>query len=156
MQDDERSLLREFTRQHLRFLWESRNFDVAALSDDDRGVLEAMRQHPEYADLWARLDEVTDEELERDGSNPVIHITIHQTVENQLAANNPPVVTETLERLLKQGQTRHEAVHQIGAIVVEEMHTILTSGKPFDEERYTAKLRRLAKSSPRRRRRKKS
>jgi hypothetical protein len=126
--------------------------DDAQLNDEERGMFEAMRLHPEYYDLWERLDEVTDEELERDGSNPILHIIIHQTVENQIAANEPPETAKTLERLLSQGKTRHEAVHEIGIVLAEEMFGIMKFNRSFDEQRYVRKLRRLIRSRKKRRR----
>jgi hypothetical protein len=70
-------------------------------------MVEALREHPEYYGVWDRVDELSDEELIRDGVNPILHVTIHQTVENQLAAKDPPVVHETLERLMRSGLSRH-------------------------------------------------
>jgi hypothetical protein len=152
MLDDELSQVRAFSRGRMRETWEKSNLDNAQLSDEERGMIEAMRLHPEYYDLWERLDEVTDEELERDGSNPILHIIIHQTVENQIAANDPPETAKTLERLLSQGKTRHEAVHEIGIVLAEEMFGIMKFNRSFDEQRYVRKLRKLIRSRKKRRR----
>jgi hypothetical protein len=151
MADDEMRQLRTLSRQHMRMIWEMSGLDESRLSEEDRSLVEAMRLHPEYYDLWDRLDEVTDEELERDGSNPILHVIIHQTVENQIAANEPPETAKTLERLLSQGKTRHEAVHEIGAVLAEEMFGIMKSKRPFNQQRYVRKLRQLI--SPRKKRR---
>lgn len=151
MSDDELRQARSLSRQRMRTIWEISGLDESRLSDEDRVLVEAMRLHPEYYDLWGRLDEVTDEELERDGSNPILHVIIHQTVENQIAANEPPETAQTLERLLSQGKTRHEAVHEIGAVLAEEMFGIMKSKRPFNEQRYVRKLRQLI--SPRKKRR---
>ena len=152
MADNEMYQLRALSRQRMRMIWEMSGLDESRLSEEDRGLVEAMRLHPEYYDLWGRLDEVSDEELERDGSNPILHIIIHQTVENQIAANEPPETAKTLERLLSQGKTRHEAVHEIGIVLAEEMFGIMTTKQPYNEQRYIRKLRRLIKPGKKRRR----
>ena len=152
MLDDELSQARAFSRKQMREVWEKSSLDDAQLSDKERSMVEAMRLHPEYYDLWERLDEVTDDELERDGSNPILHIIIHQTVENQIAANEPPETAKTLERLLSQGKTRHEAVHEIGIVLAEEMFGIMKFNRSFDEQRYVRKLRGLIRSRKKRRR----
>jgi len=72
-----------------------------------------------------------------------LHVTIHQTVENQLAAKDPPVVHETLERLMRSGLSRHEAIYAIGSVLCEEIWEILSQERPFDEERYERGLRQL-------------
>ena len=95
--------------------------------------------------MWDRLDEFSQEELEQDGTNPVLHITLHQIVEAQIADGDPPETAETLNRLMTQGTARHEAVHRIGAVVTEELYTMLKDRHEFDSARYVKKLGRLGK-----------
>ncbi|MBN1220163.1 MAG: DUF1841 family protein [Anaerolineae bacterium] len=155
MPSDETLLLwRDLSRQYLRSVWELSGLDEASLSEEDQILAEIMRLHPEYYDLWERLDEVTDEELERDGTNPILHVMFHQIVENQIAANDPPETAETLARLVQQGKDRHEAVHEIAGVVVNDVYEIMKSNRPFDEQRYIRRLRHLVKPKKRRRRRK--
>jgi hypothetical protein len=153
MTDDRLRQMREASRQRMRLIWEMSGLDESRLSDEDRGLVEVMRMHPEYYDLWGRLDEVTDEELERDGSNPVIHLIIHQTVENQISANDPPETAKALERLMKRGRTRHDALHEIGAVVAEEMFDILKSDHPFNEQRFIRGLHKLGRPPRKQKRR---
>ncbi len=148
--------MRELTRQHLRTIWELSGVDESTLSEEDRVLVEIMRMHPEYYDLWGRLDEVSDEELERDGSNPIIHVMIHQVIENQIAAGEPAETTKTLDRLLLQGMTQHEALHQIGTVVADEIFGILKDQRVFDEQGYVKKLRRLTAPRKKRGRRRRS
>jgi len=150
MQDDLIRQLGHSGRQNMRLIWEISGLDETKLSSEDRTLLEAMRLHPEYYDLWERLDEVTDEELQRDGTNPVLHVIIHQIVENQVAANDPPETAKMLERLRKGGLTRHEALHKIGGVVTEEIFEIMKFRRVFDEQRYLKKLGRLGRSRRRR------
>jgi hypothetical protein len=142
MIDEEKiSRLRELSRQRMRVIWEIAGLDVSRLSADERVLVEAMREHPEYYNLWARLDEVTDDELERDGVNPILHVVTHQIVENQIASNNPPETAQSLARLMQQGLTRHEAVHEIGSVLARDIFEIMKSQRPFSDQRYVRKLR---------------
>jgi hypothetical protein len=49
------------------------------------------------------------------------HATFHVIVENQLASNDEPAV-RALSRLIKEGLSRHDAVHAIASIVAEEIY----------------------------------
>jgi len=141
-------------RQHLRLIWEVSALDQESLSKEDQLLVEIMQLHTEYYDLWERLDEVSDEKLERDGTKPVVHVLIHQIVENQITDQNPPETAETLDQLMQQGFNRHEAVHKIGEVMVGDMTDMVQSNRNFDSQRYVQSLRQLIRPRRRRRRRK--
>ena len=52
--------------------------------------------------------------------NLKVHAVIHQVVENQIASECEPVV-RAMERLMREGLTRHEAVHAVGSVVAEHL-----------------------------------
>jgi len=108
-------------------------------------TVQVMREHPEYAALWPRLDELSDAELKQGGVDPMLHIMIHATLENQLAENDPPVTGEVLEALLAQGLSRHEALHRIGSVLTGEIFGVLKEGRAFDAAGYDRKLRELTR-----------
>jgi hypothetical protein len=146
MEEDKIHRLRELSRQRIRIVWEIASLDESRLPPDDRLLVEAMRLHPEYYDLWTRLDSVSDEELERDQSNPVMHVVIHQIIESQLAANNPPETAQNLARLLEQGLTRHDAVHEIGKALARNIAQLMKFQRPFNDQLYVRRLRRSVKT----------
>ncbi|MCD6344368.1 MAG: DUF1841 family protein [Anaerolineae bacterium] len=139
--------MKVMSRSHLRQLWESAQHGMPLEGEAARTV-QVMREHPEYAALWPRLDELADAELEQDGVDPLLHIMIHTTLENQLAENNPPVTGEVLEALLAQGLSRHEALHRMGSVLVEEIFGVLQEGRPFDAAGYDRELRKLTRGIP--------
>jgi hypothetical protein len=160
MKDDIHRELKSLTRQRLRLVWEMAQMGVVP-NDEDAVLIQSLREHPEYYWVWDQVDELSDEELIQDGVNPILHVTIHQTVENQLAAKDPPVVHEILERLMRSGLSRHEAIHAIGSVLCVEIWEILDQDRPFDEERYERGLQQLnarewAPARSRRRRAKKA
>jgi len=68
---------------------------------------------------------------------------IIEVVENQLEANDPPEIRETLDRLMSEGYSDQESKELIGNIVALEVFGVLKEGKPFDLDRYVAGLQRL-------------
>ena len=77
-----------------------------------------------------------------------LHATFHVTVENQLAEHDEPVV-RALERLMKEGLSRHDAVHAIGSVVAEEIYDVLKLGKAPDPShaRYYTAIEHLTAAS---------
>jgi hypothetical protein len=136
--------LRGLTRRHIRLVWE-RAQSGAPLSDEDARLVQIMREHPEYTDLWGRLDELSDEELEQTGTNPIAHIIIHQTVENQIVGGEPREVRRVIRKLMRQGLSRHEAIHRVGSVLAGEIYHILKGDRPFDESGYVRQLRQLVR-----------
>jgi len=69
---------------------------------------------------------------------------MHVVVENQLALNDEPVV-RALARLMKEGLSRHDAVHAIGCVVAEEIYDLLKQEDPADtvRARYYVAVERL-------------
>lgn len=78
---------------------------------------------------WLALDEgeriALVEAYHRDARIPLpksartVHAAIHTIVENQLAMDDQAVVRETMQRLLEEGLTRHDALHAIGSVLAE-------------------------------------
>lgn len=143
MSQDPKFILRQTIREHIRSVWAKSDLNQPDLNNEDRVLLTVMQMHPEYYELWAKLDQVSDEEVERDGTNPILHIMIHHTLENQLVLVQPPEVVKTMERLLKRGKSRHEALHEIGSVLTQEIFDILKYDRPFNQQRYVKNLRRL-------------
>lgn len=102
--------------------------------------------------VWRELDEqqrlvLVEHYHRRSGSklpNPVLHATLHVVVENQLASGEAPVV-RALARLRKEGLSRHDAVHAIGAVVAEMIYDLLhqKDSVQTSHARYYAAIERL-------------
>ena len=74
-----------------------------------------------------------------------IHAAIHTIVENQLALGDPPIVGATLERLLQEGLSRHEAIHAIGSVLLGYLNELLRAKAASSESHapYYAALEKL-------------
>jgi len=77
--------------------------------------------------------------------NPRLHAIMHHVVENQLA-EGVEVTQTTLDRLCREGLSRHEAIHAIGSVVAEDIFEILQSHQPHDQKAYAHKLEALVAS----------
>lgn len=79
--------------------------------------------------------------------NLTIHAAFHSIVENQVAEGLVPVV-RAMARLMKQGLTRHDALHAIGCCVAdhffEAMNTKDRNFASAAQARYNAAVERLA------------
>jgi hypothetical protein len=118
------------------------------------------RYDPEMAppgEDWLEIDEgerlLLVEGYHRDARIPLprrarkLHASMHVVVENQLASNDEPVV-RALGRLMKEGLSRHDAIHAIGSLVAEEVYDLLKQEEPPDtvRARYYAAVERLTAS----------
>lgn len=68
---------------------------------------------------------------------------ILQAVENQLAANDPPEVRTTLNRLISQGQSRENALRHIAGALIIEIFNAATKNQAYDAARYLKNLHAL-------------
>jgi hypothetical protein len=131
------------TRKQMREIWAK----VSAgkpLAVEDLSLARVMHNHPEYADLWPRIDKLSRKQIERDGGDPILHVTLHQTIERQIADQDPKETSEAVKAFMRQGLSRHEAIHRVLLVLAGEVWNVLTKDQPFNKARYVRKLRKLA------------
>jgi hypothetical protein len=75
--------------------------------------------------------------------NPHLRRAILEVVHNQLRDGTPPETAATLERLVREGHAREQAIELIGAVVASEIYGVLKEGRAYDRARYVAALRSL-------------
>jgi hypothetical protein len=71
---------------------------------------------------------------------PFRHDEIAGIVEIQIARNSPKETKETLDRLIKLGYDRDEAIEKIGSVVTGEIYNILKFHEIYDETRFVERL----------------
>ncbi len=74
---------------------------------------------------------------------PRVHAAIHLVVESQLASGTPPEARRAMDRLVRAGLSRHEAVHAIASVVAAAAQGAL-SGARFDPGAYARALEALS------------
>ncbi len=89
-----------------------------------------------------RLCEVLDyHERTKAPGNLDLHASFHVIVENQ-CAEDVPYVARALERLQREGLDRHQALHAIITVLMDEIILAERNGG-FDEKEYEARLNKL-------------
>jgi hypothetical protein len=140
--------LKAISREHMRLVWQIAQMGDEQFNDEDRRTAAAMAEHSEYTHLWDRLDRLADSEITSDGTNPILHITMHAAVESQIAGGEPPEVAQTAAALERRGLSHHEAVHRVASVLTEEIWHMMNERCPFDRSRYTAELAKLPRFRP--------
>ena len=64
------------------------------------------------------------------------HATIHVIVENQIAMGDEIPVRATLERLMREGLDRHNAVHAIGCVLTNHLQHVLHQPRERENPEY--------------------
>lgn len=108
-------------------------------------------------DQWLALDEedaisliyAYHMDLDEEFPNIQMHAVIHNVVENQAAMVDETPVKKTLERLMKEGLDRHEAIHAVGSVLVDHMWNIQQPNSDPEElnKSYFRKLNKLTVDS---------
>ncbi|MDH5784123.1 MAG: hypothetical protein OEZ16_00775 [Chromatiales bacterium] len=70
---------------------------------------------------------------------------IVEVIENQINENNPAETRETLERLMKLGESRENAIRYIASVLSVEIFDMLKNKETFNLERYVNNLKALPK-----------
>lgn len=111
------------------------DYRVAKSFDEDRRSALGDAFEPAFGEEAARND-------------PILHAAIMQTVDSQLAENDPPETREAFERLLGEGYSPEHARRMIGLLIAREMVREMVYRKPFDEKGFRENLRRLPEIPP--------
>ena len=129
-------------------VWQIAQMGGEQLNDEDRRTAAAMAEHPECAHFWDRLDRLADSEITADGTNPILHITMHAAVEGQIAGGELPEVVQTVAALERRGLPHHEAIHRVASVLASEIWYVMHEKRPFDPAPYAANLAELLRFHP--------
>ena len=103
-------------------------------------------QHPEYhgdlADEAAALAAVYTVEAGR--TNPFLHLSMHLTVHEQLAIDQPSGIRQAVELLVARRGSLHNAHHEVMECLGEMVWASQRSGQPPDGLAYLEAVRRRA------------
>jgi Domain of unknown function (DUF1841) len=105
-----------------------------------------IAEHPEYHaeldDVDAALAAVYDVEAGR--TNPFLHLSMHLTITEQVAIDQPRGIRQAYELLAARRGSAHEAHHEVMECLGEMIWASQKSGLPPDGERYLECVRRRA------------
>ncbi len=76
--------------------------------------------------------------------NEQVHAVVHVVVENQITLGDEMSAQAALERLMREGLDRHEAIHAVGSVLVDfVLAPIRDDAAPGTNERYNEELEKL-------------
>ena len=76
--------------------------------------------------------------------NEQAHAAVHVVVENQVALGDQTLAPASLDRLIREGIDRHDAVHAIGSVLMDFVQELLNDDTAsWVNEKYDAELRKL-------------
>ncbi|HYW11636.1 MAG TPA: DUF1841 family protein [Longimicrobium sp.] len=111
-------------------------YDPERAPDPARWLAEGEAQR---IDIIQRFHRRTETGLPR----PRVHAVMHMVVENQVAMPDEVAVAATVDRLMRDGLSRHEAIHAVGHVLLPFMARVAQTEEPFDTDAYDQALRDL-------------
>ena len=76
--------------------------------------------------------------------NEQVHAVVHVVVENQFTLGDEMSARAALERLMREGLDRHEAIHAVGSVLVDFVQALICNdAAPAANERYNEELKKL-------------
>jgi hypothetical protein len=76
--------------------------------------------------------------------NEQVHAVVHVVVENQITLGDEMSAQAALERLMREGLDRHEAIHAVGSVLVDFVQALIRDdAAPGANERYNEELEKL-------------
>ena len=73
----------------------------------------------------------------------ILHALMHEIVENQIAEDIPSV-RSAIERLIRQGLSRHDSIHAVASVLSEDIFRSLKGEiEAFDITKYRMRLEKL-------------
>ena len=120
--------------------------DAAPLTPMEAIAADWIVAHPEY------FDELDDPEralaavyeVEDGRTNPFLHLSMHLSISEQVAIDQPRGIKQAFELLRARRGSAHEAQHEVMECLGEMIWESQRSGRPPDGERYIDCVRRRA------------
>lgn len=134
--------LQPVSRGLLHEIWRKKQRG-SELDREEARLVRILEDHPEYRVAWESDAAGRDQDYTIEGVNPFVHVTMHSAVEDQLVHNEPPEVSQTLDRLTRGGMTRHDAIHRIANALVEQIWNMQREGRRFNRSAYVKALEKL-------------
>jgi hypothetical protein len=105
-----------------------------------------IAEHPEYHAELADVDAALAAEYTVEGrrSNPFLHLSMHLTISEQVAIDQPRGIKQAVDLLAARLGSAHEAQHQVMECLGDMIWTSQRSGLPPDGQAYLDCVRRRA------------
>lgn len=116
------------------------------LTDLEAIALEVMQMHPEYHHVLNAPDHYLEQAYfpEMGETNPFLHMSLHLSILEQIAIDQPPGIKAGYEALQIKMSDQHMAQHELMDCLAETIWQAQRSQRPPDSEAYIALIRQKA------------
>jgi hypothetical protein len=111
-----------------------------ALSDLESLALQVAQMHPEYHKVLDAPEQYLQQEYfpEMGETNPFLHMSLHLSILEQIAINQPPGIVNAYRRLIKKHNDASTAQHDLMDCLAETIWQAQRKGSQTDAEAYLA------------------
>lgn len=111
----------------------------------DAQITRIMDLHPEFDEIWKQGELATyPQEINGQIVSPFVHTVLHIIVDKQIGNGDPDFVTDTYNRLMKQGMEEHDCLHAIIAVFADIHFSAVRKGRQLDFLDYQSRLAGLS------------
>jgi hypothetical protein len=107
-------------------------------------VAQVVASHPEYHALLESPEGAAKDFTPESGQgNPFLHMGLHVAIREQLAADRPPGIRHTYQRLMHGQPDPHDVEHRLSECLAETLWEAQRADREPDQAVYLDRLRRL-------------
>lgn len=106
-------------------------------------ALDVILLHPEYHPLLSDRERNIERDYppESGAINPFLHLSLHLSIAEQIAIDQPPGIADLLQALETKHGDRHDALHDVLECLGETVWQANRTGSPPDQDAYIECLR---------------
>ena len=116
------------------------------LSELEAIAIQVMQMHPEYHDVLNAPERYLEQAYfpEMGETNPFLHMSLHLSILEQIAINQPPGIGQAYQALLQKHGNQHDAQHDLMDCLAETIWQAQREGQSPDAEAYMNCMRQKA------------
>ena len=121
--------------------------DNQPLEPVQQQIVDVIRYHPQYFDIFDHPDEYRDKEYSPHSgeTNPFLHLAVHLVIRDQVATDKPVGIRKLYQKHLANMDDAHNAEHGFMYCMSQILHEMQSTQTPFNEHQYFAMIRKMMK-----------
>lgn len=110
----------------------------------EKRILQIILQHKEYINIFDDPEKNMDKDFfsELGETNPFFHMSLHLTILDQLAINQPKEIRNLYKQCIERFGDTHEAEHCLMHSLAIALHDLHYNTTPFDEKKYLNRIKK--------------
>ena len=114
------------------------------LSPLESQIAQVIEDHPEYQSALGEDELEANFAPEDRETNPFLHMGLHLSIRDQVATDRPPGISKVFQELVRKYSNSHEAEHRMLDCLAETLWEAQNQNAPPDEQKFLARLRKIA------------